>query len=176
MMMEENNKNFKDNSLQNDVQIQCNDKNKLCENNGEIQPIAIVSGNGNPMPLVVMNFLIAAALLAFAFFLFFYDIILGTIPRSMAKKVIDSVVILAIALVFIWMGIYYLKKARTYYQEKREFESQAMDETVEDEIVQRTCPGCGRVHDIDYPKCPNCKYDYRDHFNENGMLEGGRDE
>ena len=165
--MEENNENFKNDSMQDDDQ--CHDKN-------EPKPITILSDNGNPVPLVVMSFAIFAALLALAFFLFFYDIILGTVPRSMAKKVIDSVGILAIALFFLWIGIYYLKKARTYYQEKREFESQPMDETVEDKIVQRTCPGCGRVHGIDDPKCPNCKYDYRDHFNENGMSEGGRNE
>ena len=23
------------------------------------------------------------------------------------------------------------------------------------------CPGCGKSHDKDYPKCPFCKYDYR---------------
>ena len=23
-----------------------------------------------------------------------------------------------------------------------------------------TCPKCGKSHDIDYPKCPNCKYNY----------------
>ena len=27
-------------------------------------------------------------------------------------------------------------------------------------IAQKTCPKCGRTHDIDYPKCPSCKYDY----------------
>ena len=167
MIMEENNENFKNDSMQDDDQ--CHDKN-------EPKPIIILSDNGNPLPLVVMSFVIFTALLAFAFFLFFYDIILGTVPRSMAKKVIDSVGILAIALFFLWIGIYYLKKARTYYQEKREFESQPMDETVEDQILQRICPGCGHSHDVDYPKCPDCKYDYRDHFNKNDMLEGGRDE
>ena len=29
-----------------------------------------------------------------------------------------------------------------------------------DRIAQRTCPKCGNVHDIDYPKCPFCKYSY----------------
>jgi len=27
-------------------------------------------------------------------------------------------------------------------------------------IASRKCPGCGNVHDYDYPKCPYCKYDY----------------
>ena len=164
--MEENNKIFENDSLQDDDQMQCHDKN-------EPKPITILSDNGNPVPLVVMSFAIFAALLALAFFLFFYDIILETVPRSMGKKIIDSVGILAIALFFLWMGIYYLKKARTYHREKREFESQPIDETVEEEILQRTCPRCGHSHDIDYPKCPDCKYDYRDHFDENDMPKGG---
>ncbi|MBQ8510389.1 MAG: hypothetical protein IJ493_10840 [Clostridia bacterium] len=29
-----------------------------------------------------------------------------------------------------------------------------------DTIAQRKCPRCGRLHDIDYPKCPFCKYSY----------------
>ena len=31
----------------------------------------------------------------------------------------------------------------------------------EDQIAQITCPQCGRKHDIDYPKCPFCKFDYQ---------------
>ncbi len=27
-------------------------------------------------------------------------------------------------------------------------------------IAQKKCPKCGCVHDIDYPKCPNCKHPY----------------
>lgn len=27
-------------------------------------------------------------------------------------------------------------------------------------IAQKKCPKCGNSHDIDYPKCPFCKYDY----------------
>ena len=30
----------------------------------------------------------------------------------------------------------------------------------ENQIAQTKCPNCGRVHDIDYPKCPFCKFDY----------------
>lgn len=30
----------------------------------------------------------------------------------------------------------------------------------EDRIAQRRCPGCGNLHDIDYPKCPFCKFVY----------------
>lgn len=28
------------------------------------------------------------------------------------------------------------------------------------EIAQKTCPNCGKTHDIDYPKCPYCKHIY----------------
>ncbi len=36
-----------------------------------------------------------------------------------------------------------------------------MEEQVgEDQIAKMECPSCGRTHDIDYPKCPFCKYDY----------------
>ena len=28
-------------------------------------------------------------------------------------------------------------------------------------IPQVQCPRCKRMHDMDYPKCPFCKYDYR---------------
>ena len=30
----------------------------------------------------------------------------------------------------------------------------------EDRMAQVTCPVCGRQHDMDYPKCPFCGYDY----------------
>lgn len=29
-----------------------------------------------------------------------------------------------------------------------------------DKIEQISCPHCGKTHDIDYPKCPFCKYKY----------------
>ena len=34
-------------------------------------------------------------------------------------------------------------------------------EEEEDRIPQVQCPRCKRMHDMDYPKCPFCKYDYR---------------
>ena len=27
-----------------------------------------------------------------------------------------------------------------------------------DNIEQKLCPSCGKLHDIDYPKCPYCEY------------------
>ncbi len=29
-----------------------------------------------------------------------------------------------------------------------------------DGIAQRKCPQCGQMHDMDYPKCPYCRYKY----------------
>ena len=54
----------------------------------------------------------------------------------------------------------YIKLTKRYFKEKREFEKESIDETVKDEIEKRTCPNCGKTHDIDYPKCPNCKFNY----------------
>lgn len=35
-----------------------------------------------------------------------------------------------------------------------------LDELTEDTIAQKKCPKCGMLHDIDFPKCPFCKFDY----------------
>ena len=40
------------------------------------------------------------------------------------------------------------------------FESLEAEEA-EDGIAQVCCPRCKRMHDMDYPKCPLCGYDYR---------------
>lgn len=40
------------------------------------------------------------------------------------------------------------------------FESSYEDEA-EDQIAQIHCPRCKQMHDMDYPKCPHCGYDYR---------------
>ena len=38
---------------------------------------------------------------------------------------------------------------------------QAEDSIVaEDTIAQVRCPRCGKLHDMDYPKCPFCKHNY----------------
>lgn len=37
---------------------------------------------------------------------------------------------------------------------------QTASEQYENQIAQTKCPNCGRTHDIDYPKCPFCKYNY----------------
>jgi endogenous inhibitor of DNA gyrase (YacG/DUF329 family) len=37
---------------------------------------------------------------------------------------------------------------------------QTRRENFEDGIAQQKCPRCGKTHDMDYPKCPFCKYSY----------------
>ena len=44
-------------------------------------------------------------------------------------------------------------------------ENEETDEAGNDMIMQRTCPKCGKTHDIDYPKCPDCGYNYLEHRN-----------
>ena len=42
------------------------------------------------------------------------------------------------------------------------FSFEAMEtEEEEDRIAQVRCPRCKQMHDMDYPRCPFCKYDYR---------------
>lgn len=36
----------------------------------------------------------------------------------------------------------------------------AEENEMEDELPQKQCPNCGRMHDFDYPKCPFCKHNY----------------
>lgn len=43
---------------------------------------------------------------------------------------------------------------------KIEFYQVKEDQEEEDQIAQIECPNCGKIHDIDYPKCPFCKHDY----------------
>ena len=37
----------------------------------------------------------------------------------------------------------------------------AVDKYGSDGLPQVRCPRCGKIHDVDYPKCPFCKYDRR---------------
>lgn len=43
------------------------------------------------------------------------------------------------------------------------FENGPEEEAMEDEEIEQVqCPNCGTVHDMDYPRCPNCKYEYQE--------------
>ena len=43
---------------------------------------------------------------------------------------------------------------------KLEFFAAEMEE--EEELPQKQCPQCGKLHDFDYPKCPYCKHNYNE--------------
>lgn len=30
-----------------------------------------------------------------------------------------------------------------------------------DDLPQKECPECGKMHDFDYPRCPHCGHDYQ---------------
>ena len=128
---------------------------------GKVPPT--VSAPGNSTPLVIFCFFDSAIFLAFGLLLFFSDIHITSsrlIESPLANKIIILIIMLVISLFFMFFGFAYLKKAKRFYKEKRALENEVIDETGEDEIWQRTCPKCGKSHDIDYPKCPNCKYNY----------------
>ena len=43
---------------------------------------------------------------------------------------------------------------------KIEFYQASFIDDSEDSIEKMKCPKCGKLHDIDYPKCPFCKHNY----------------
>ena len=122
---------------------------------GRVPPT--VSAPGNALPLAILSFFATALLCAFGLFLFFSDM---RITSMGLNKIIMLIIMIGISLFFLILGFGYLKKAKRYYKEKRVLESQKVDESVEDQMWQRTCPKCGDSHDVDYPKCPKCKYNY----------------
>ena len=128
---------------------------------GKVPPT--VSAPGNAMPLAIYCFFASVIVLAFGLFLFFSDVKVhssGLIESPLTNKIIVLIIMLVISLFFLVLGFGYLKKAQKYYREKKKLKNEEIDETVEDKIWQRTCPKCGKSHDIDYSKCPNCKYNY----------------
>ena len=128
---------------------------------GKVPPT--VSAPGNATPLAIFCFFAAAAFLTFGLFLFFSDVRItsfGLIESSVVNKIIVLIIALVISVFCMFFGFAYLKKAKRFYKEKRALKNEVIDETVEDKIWQRTCPKCGNSHDIDYPKCPNCKHNY----------------
>lgn len=87
-------------------------------------------------------------------------VFLDFIKSEQADKIIILILMSLVSLFFVYLGFVYLKKAKKYYKSKAKMENEITDETVRDELWQRTCPKCGKSHDIDYPKCPYCKFDY----------------
>lgn len=128
---------------------------------GRVPPT--VSAPGNALPLAIVYFIASAIFFACGLFLFFSDINVhssGLIKSPLANKIIILIIMSAASLFLLFFGFVYLKKAKRYRIEKAALKNKAVDETAEDKLWQRTCPKCGLSHDIDYPKCPNCKYDY----------------
>lgn len=122
-----------------------------------------VKAPGNTMPLAVMSFFATVLFTILGLYLFFSDaniISHGLIESPILNKAFALVIMLVISACFLVLGCAYLRKAKRYYKEKAALESEKTDDTVEDKIWQRTCPKCGKSHDIDYPKCPNCNYNY----------------
>ena len=114
------------------------------------------------MPTLVVSLFAAAVLFALGLFLLFGDVNIA--PELFGSQTVSKIIVFFIMLVissfFLLYAIALCKRAKAYYTQKREFEKLAIDEPDDDIIEQRTCPQCGDVHDIDYPKCPKCKHDY----------------
>lgn len=128
---------------------------------GKVPPT--VSAPGNATPLAIACFLFAVIVLAFGLFCFFGDVSVtsgGLIKSPVANKIIALIIMLALSLFFLLLGFAYFRKAKKYYKEKAILENEKIDESIEDKLWQRTCPKCGKSHDIDYPKCPNCRFNY----------------
>lgn len=128
---------------------------------GKVPPT--VSAPGNALPLALFCFFATLFILALGLLLFFSDINVtsfGLIESPIANKIIVLIIMAGISSLFLLLGLGYLKKARKYYKAKSVLQKEDIAETTEDEIWKRTCPKCGVSHDIDYPKCPNCKFNY----------------
>ena len=124
-----------------------------------------VSAPGNAMPLAVVYFLSGLLILAFGLFLFFSDVAVtsaGFIESPLRNKILVLTFFAVLSLLCFILGFVYLKKAKKFYKQKKEMNSEPVDETIQDKIWQRTCPDCGKSHDLDYPKCPNCGHNYLD--------------
>ncbi len=164
--MNENNKNFDNDNNYDSLKDVTEFQNNMFNPGhyiatGRIPPT--VSAPGNATPLVIVYFLAAIIFLVLGLFLFFSDISvisLSLIKSPLLNKIIVLIIMLAIVSFFLFLGFGYLRKAKRYYKEKTNLEKEEIYEEVEDKIWQRTCPKCGKSHDIDYPKCPNCKFDY----------------
>ncbi|MEE0809105.1 MAG: hypothetical protein U0L84_07110 [Acutalibacteraceae bacterium] len=128
---------------------------------GKVPPT--VSAPGNATPLAIFCFLASVVIFVLGLFLFFSDVNVhssGLIESPLVNKVITLIIMLVISLFFLLLGFGYLKKAKKYYREKTNLKNEETDETVADQIWQRKCPKCNKSHDIDYPKCPHCNFNY----------------
>jgi hypothetical protein len=120
---------------------------------GKVPPT--VTAPGNAMPMVIMYFFGIVFCVAFALIVLYSD-------SDIADKIILVLIMLGISGLFAILGVKYLKKTKRYYKDKKALNQEEIIDETSDELWQRTCPKCGEKHDIDYPKCPKCKYNYLD--------------
>lgn len=132
---------------------------------GKVPPT--VSAPGNALPLAIDCFLGAVFILTFGIILFFSDANVtwgGLIESPILNKIIMLVIMGFISFFFVLLGLGYVRKTKRYYRAKIALESEETEDETEDDgqeqIWQRKCPKCGKSHDIDYPKCPFCKFNY----------------
>lgn len=128
---------------------------------GKVPPT--VSAPGNAAPMAVFCFITSIGIFAFGLWLFFSDaqvVSSGLIESPLINKIIVLIIMSAISLFDLLLALGYMRKAKRYRRAKAAIENEETDETADNMLLQRTCPNCGKSHDIDYPKCPNCGYNY----------------
>ena len=128
---------------------------------GKVPPT--VSAPGNSAPMAVFCFITSIDIFAFGLWLFFSDVEVlfsGLIESPLINKIILLIILSAISLFDMLLALGYMRKAKRYRRAKAAIENEETDEAGDDAIWQRTCHECGKTHDIDYPKCPNCGYNY----------------
>lgn len=136
---------------------------------GRVRPY--IKASGNAMPLAIMQFFYAAVSIVIYFiyirFVFLNNDTFTTAFSDKArlqKFIAATAVFLAALLSFLRSGTVYLRKAKLYRLKKKQLdEEDALNNINQDDEIQiakRTCPVCGKEHDIDYPKCPYCKHIY----------------
>ncbi len=107
-----------------------------------------ISAPGNATPLAVIYLIGSCAFLALGVFLL------------TQLEIVAAIVTLIISFFGMLLALGYIRKAKRYHKSKAALEKEEIDEAVEDKIWQRTCPKCNKNHDIDYPKCPFCDFNY----------------
>ena len=118
---------------------------------GKVPPT--VSAPGNATPIAVFSFIASAGFLVFGLWLFFSDarvVSSGLIESPLINKIIVLTMMSVISLFFLLMALGYTRKAKRYYRKKAAIENEETDEA---------------GNDIDYPKCPDCGYNYLEHRN-----------
>ena len=162
--MSENNKDFEKDydSMKDVIEFQNNMFNPgHYIGTGKVPPT--VSAPGNAAPMAVFCFITSIGIFAFGLWLFFSDVEVvssGLIESPLINKIIVLIIMSAISLFDLLLALGYMRKAKRYRRAKAAIENEETDETADNMLLQRTCPKCGKSHDIDYPKCPNCGYNY----------------